>query len=540
MTERRVARQVAAQDQSVDEEPDEIFRLQLCAPGDGRADRNVGVSGVSRQEGVKRREQSREEGRALAAREHVQGGVELGRQDSFDRCAAERLDPRTGAVGRQIQHRRDSGELLLPVGDLGLEDLAPHPVLLPDCIVGVLNGQLRQRRGLSGPKRVVERGQLAEQDFDGPSIRNDVMHRDDQDMLIVREPPQLRPEQRPVGQIEVRVPFDVHQTQGLVLTGPGGDLSQVDFGKRDRGGGRDDLDGPSVAERETGAQRVVALEDFVDALLQGLDVKGSGQAQCGAQIVGGDFGLEIVKEPEPLLRKRNRERRRRSRLVGETLGSGHDGLGGRKAHSASGPGEDSSAAPTDSAEIASRDTATIETERPVCVLLRPIVPESSATVGFSKRSRSEIGTENAFWRRAKTRVARSECPPSSKKLSCTPTCSSPRTWLQIAATVRSTASRGAEGPLELRPRRVEARQRPASTCRSASSAGRRETRTRRHHELRQRLLEKSPQLRDGRGPCRPRVGHETLVPRAPAAPRRRMRGPRDVRQTDSTSPSSTR
>ncbi len=68
---------------------------------------------------------------------------------------------------------------------------------------------------------------------------------------------------------------------------------------------------------------------------------------------------------------------------------------------------------------------------------------SPATVGLSKSARSGISTPKTSRMREATRVARSECPPSSKKLSATPTRSRRRVSAQIPATTSSAAVRGA-------------------------------------------------------------------------------------------------
>src|SRR5215510_10786802 len=74
--------------------------------------------------------------------------------------------------------------------------------------------------------------------------------------------------------------------------------------------------------------------------------------------------------------------------------------------------------------------------------LRRTVADSAASVGVMNSERTSTWNP---WRRMRsiTVSARSECPPSSKKLSCTPTRSSRRTSHQIAASASSVALRGA-------------------------------------------------------------------------------------------------
>src|ERR1044072_7197862 len=68
---------------------------------------------------------------------------------------------------------------------------------------------------------------------------------------------------------------------------------------------------------------------------------------------------------------------------------------------------------------------------------------SACTVGCSNRIRTGASTPNASRTRDITCVASSECPPSAKKLSYTPTCSTRSTTAQIPASTSSAGVRGA-------------------------------------------------------------------------------------------------
>jgi hypothetical protein len=65
-------------------------------------------------------------------------------------------------------------------------------------------------------------------------------------------------------------------------------------------------------------------------------------------------------------------------------------------------------------------------------------------VAASNRARSGTSTWSVSRSRERTRVASSECPPSSKKLSSRPTRSAFRTSDQIPAIISSSGVRGAE------------------------------------------------------------------------------------------------
>ena len=75
------------------------------------------------------------------------------------------------------------------------------------------------------------------------------------------------------------------------------------------------------------------------------------------------------------------------------------------------------------------------------------------TVGASKNVRSGTATRAAACTRARSCIASRECPPSSKKLSKTPTRSILRSCLQIPATISSVGLRGATNGSSSRSRR---------------------------------------------------------------------------------------
>ena len=76
--------------------------------------------------------------------------------------------------------------------------------------------------------------------------------------------------------------------------------------------------------------------------------------------------------------------------------------------------------------------------------VRPRSLRASASMWAPRRARrSARSTRSSLRTRDATRVARSECPPSAKKLSCTPMRSTCRTSAHTRARIRSWASRGA-------------------------------------------------------------------------------------------------
>src|SRR5436305_566567 len=87
-------------------------------------------------------------------------------------------------VSRYLQQRRRPFQVPLPVLRLPLHFLSTHPLPLPRRIICVLHLHLRQRIRFSSPERSVQHTQLFEQHSHRPSVGHDVVHGDQQRMLI--------------------------------------------------------------------------------------------------------------------------------------------------------------------------------------------------------------------------------------------------------------------------------------------------------------------------------------------------------------------
>ena len=104
-------------------------------------------------------------------------------------------------IGRQLQHQQ-AGQALAPVGELRFQRIVPQPLALPDREIGVLDGQLGQRGGLPLDEGGVERCQLVPENPHRPAIADDVVHDQQQDVLVVLEAQQCGAQQRPTAQID--------------------------------------------------------------------------------------------------------------------------------------------------------------------------------------------------------------------------------------------------------------------------------------------------------------------------------------------------
>nr|ASV46670.1 hypothetical protein [uncultured bacterium] len=182
--EGRVARQVDADRQRIDEEADQRLQLLLRSPGDGRAQHHVLGVGVAAEPGAARREKRHERRRPLGT---GQGGEAprafRGHRDHV-LPAAPTARPRVRPVHRELGGGRGALQLGAPEGDLLVQRLPRQLLPLPDRVVAVLDGELGKRRRLARREGPVEDGQLPKEHPDAPAVGNDVVEGDEQEVLL--------------------------------------------------------------------------------------------------------------------------------------------------------------------------------------------------------------------------------------------------------------------------------------------------------------------------------------------------------------------
>ena len=314
--EARIARNIRAHHQRVDEEADQRLELETAPVGDRRAHADVLLPAVARQQELKRREKRHEQRRAFRAAEaretlgHVPAHHEAMRRPGMV------LPRRTRTIRRQIERRRRIRQFLPPIGELPVEDLALQPVSLPDRIIGILDRKIGQWRRPSGGEGFIEGHELADQHVRRPAVRDDVVQREQHDALALAgrrtnaEIERRYPQQRSRGEIEGPARFLLGETPGFGLPQLGIEPAEIDDGRRDLQRGRDHLRGNAVAQHEGRAQRFVPPHDLVDREGEGRDVELADHAQRRGYVVGGVSGLQLVQEPQALLRKGKRKRLR--------------------------------------------------------------------------------------------------------------------------------------------------------------------------------------------------------------------------------------
>ncbi len=300
LAERRIAREVRAQHERVHEEADQALDLDAAAIGDGRADHDVVLAGVAVQKRLERRERRHEQGRALAPAELHQRAVERGRDLEIVVGSVERRLSRPRPVSRQLQRLRVR-ELRRPVVEGRLSRRSGEPLALPLDEVRVVDGEVLERGRPACRVRLVQRKQLALEHLERPVVAHDVMHREQQGVLVVIEAEQAGPQQRPAREVERRRRFRIRDPRRLLLAGGFVEPAQVRDRQRHVELGEDDLLRLPVDVPERRPEDLVAAHDLVDAAGERVDVERHGEAETDVQVVERATGRELIEEPEAAL-----------------------------------------------------------------------------------------------------------------------------------------------------------------------------------------------------------------------------------------------
>ncbi len=216
------------QDQGVDEEADQVLQFGALTARDDRAHRDVALAGVAGEDQLGHGGQHHEEAGATVPGDLPEPARESGRHLEGVHRARRGPHGRPGPVRGQLQ-RLDAVQLLPPVGELPVQPLALQTVALPDGEVRVLDGQRRQRRCGAAYGGRVQLAQFAGDDPHRPAVGDDVVHRQDQDVLRLRAVRGARP-----GHLGEQ---DADQRPGRQVEGLGGLGAQQRVQRRRVGGG---------------------------------------------------------------------------------------------------------------------------------------------------------------------------------------------------------------------------------------------------------------------------------------------------------------
>ena len=312
----RIPAQVRTQHERVGEEADQLLEFRPRTVRDRRGDDHVLQPRRSGEQRLVAREEGHEERGTLLLRERFHPADERPRQLAAHARSRVGLDRRSRVVGRQLEHRQVTAQLLAPVGELALEmsAFAFGEGTMPARKIRVLRRGLRQRRGFTAQEARVERHELRQEVRDRGTVEDAVMHEAEEYVLVRPEPREQRTEEWSLGQIEgllragLEYPANL-RPPALRILGP---FRHQVF--EANGVGFEQLDDRlSGARREDRPQHLVSARDLHQHALEHGFVQRPAQTPGDRDVVGGQIGLQLMQEPQPRLHER--EGRRLSRLT---------------------------------------------------------------------------------------------------------------------------------------------------------------------------------------------------------------------------------
>ncbi len=122
------------------------------------------------------------------------------------------LTRRAWPVGGQGQQRWRAAQRLMPIIALMAHALAVQPVALPQCVIGVLQGQRRQRIVQPLTESPVQRGEFTGEYAQRPTISDDVVQGQQQHVPVFGQAQQTPTNRQIIKQIERLCGFFANHT----------------------------------------------------------------------------------------------------------------------------------------------------------------------------------------------------------------------------------------------------------------------------------------------------------------------------------------
>ena len=320
LAERRIANEIGTQCQRVHEVADQRFELDARAGRDRRADQDVVLSSVALQQHIERRQHRHEQRRVLGLAELLQP-IDCGvRQRQADGPGAELRDRWPREVGLEIElgHIR---EVIRPVLQRLIQLRALDLLALPARVVAVLHRQRRQRdRRHAGKERHRELRYFVEKNLGGGAVADAVVDGREIDRLVLVETDDAVAPQRADGEIELPADVFAYDLERARLARRRRQVAQIvdrDARLRRR---CDDLHRHAVDHLERGPQHFVAADQLRHHLLPDVRTRGEPQAEDERHVVRRHVRHQLLDQPQPFLRERQREAGRRRILSPDRAG----------------------------------------------------------------------------------------------------------------------------------------------------------------------------------------------------------------------------
>ncbi|CRM35059.1 hypothetical protein [Pseudomonas sp. 31 E 5] len=291
----------SAQHLGIDQKADQPLGFTATAVGDRHTDADIRLATVAVQQQLERGKQYHERGDVLTLAQTLERFQALSAQLNVDRGAGKALHRWARMVGGQLKYRLLAGQLGLPVAQLTLALPRLHPMPLPQCIVGILYRQRRQLCRVPLAEGCVQLHQLIDHDLQGSTVTDAVVQGQNQHMLVLGKPKQTSPNQRPRCQIERLGDLGFYHglQAGLTFGRPSGFMG---LGHQRCAACRGNaLQHTVCALDKRGAQAFMASHQSRQAVIQGVKIQATRQAQRLGQVVGRAVRFQLPQEPLALL-----------------------------------------------------------------------------------------------------------------------------------------------------------------------------------------------------------------------------------------------
>src|SRR5262245_14613507 len=313
--ETRVAPAVRAQHQRVDKETHQIVERTVDAPRNRAANRDVSPRPQPRQQRRQRSLQHHEQARPARARKLKQPAVQAAVNRKRNALPAMARHRRARTVARQRKLVGQVLERFGPVAQLARHrapsfPLIPQHRVLPQRVVGILNRQRRKHRRLALPPRRIGARKIPKQRAKRPAVARYVMQNQQQNMLRALvagrrfQRKQVRPQRDLARQVERPLRRGTQRRLQMRFA------DRLDRQDRPRRARRQNLLPRNPQRlREYRAQALVPLDQVAQRRFQRRPIEQTRKPQRQRDRVG-RTALQTVQEPQPPLRKRQRDRRR--------------------------------------------------------------------------------------------------------------------------------------------------------------------------------------------------------------------------------------
>ncbi|KAF1025322.1 MAG: hypothetical protein GAK37_02900 [Pseudomonas sp.] len=176
-----------------------------------------------------------------------------------------------------------------------------QPLALPATVVGIVQGQRGQLKGLALGRGGVQAGEFVQQDGQRPTVGDDVVHHHQQLVVFIVQAHQRYPQQRALFQVELGAGFVFADLLRAGFTLGGGQVAEVDDLQLEVGTGINALEGLAVALIEACAQGFVALDQLLEAVAHGVFVQLATQPQATGNGVGAAVRVQLPGDPQAVL-----------------------------------------------------------------------------------------------------------------------------------------------------------------------------------------------------------------------------------------------